>query len=110
MIRIRKSVKLKACTYGCGNMINQCSYVAANHVERSCYTPAGCCCIDEFDKMGSQHQALLEAMVYINTCVTMPVDTGMIFIRLCLNMYRSNSLSALPKQEWFAVFQPEHLS
>ncbi|XP_027055806.1 DNA helicase MCM8-like [Pocillopora damicornis] len=22
----------------------------------------GCCCIDEFDKMGSQHQALLEAM------------------------------------------------
>ncbi len=23
----------------------------------------GCCCIDEFDKMGSQHQALLEAMV-----------------------------------------------
>ena len=24
---------------------------------------AGCCCIDEFDKMGSQHQALLEAMV-----------------------------------------------
>ena len=25
----------------------------------------GCCCIDEFDKMGSQHQALLEAMVRI---------------------------------------------
>ena len=24
----------------------------------------GCCCIDEFDKMGSQHQALLEAMVH----------------------------------------------
>ena len=24
---------------------------------------SGCCCIDEFDKMGSQHQALLEAMV-----------------------------------------------
>ena len=24
----------------------------------------GCCCIDEFDKMGTQHQALLEAMVY----------------------------------------------
>ena len=24
----------------------------------------GCCCIDEFDKMGNQHQALLEAMVY----------------------------------------------
>ena len=23
----------------------------------------GCCCIDEFDKMGHQHQALLEAMV-----------------------------------------------
>lgn len=23
----------------------------------------GCCCIDEFDKMGNQHQALLEAMV-----------------------------------------------
>ena len=23
----------------------------------------GCCCIDEFDKMGTQHQALLEAMV-----------------------------------------------
>ena len=23
----------------------------------------GCCCIDEFDKMASQHQALLEAMV-----------------------------------------------
>lgn len=23
----------------------------------------GCCCIDEFDKMSSQHQALLEAMV-----------------------------------------------
>ena len=23
----------------------------------------GCCCIDEFDKMGAQHQALLEAMV-----------------------------------------------
>lgn len=23
----------------------------------------GCCCIDEFDKMTSQHQALLEAMV-----------------------------------------------
>ena len=23
----------------------------------------GCCCIDEFDKMGSQHHALLEAMV-----------------------------------------------
>ena len=22
----------------------------------------GCCCIDEFDKMGNQHQALLEAM------------------------------------------------
>ena len=22
----------------------------------------GCCCIDEFDKMGVQHQALLEAM------------------------------------------------
>lgn len=22
----------------------------------------GCCCIDEFDKMGSQHSALLEAM------------------------------------------------
>jgi hypothetical protein len=22
----------------------------------------GCCCIDEFDKMGSQHNALLEAM------------------------------------------------
>ena len=22
----------------------------------------GCCCIDEFDKMGSQHHALLEAM------------------------------------------------
>ena len=27
---------------------------------------AGCCCIDEFDKMGSQHQALLEAMVMLN--------------------------------------------
>ena len=26
----------------------------------------GCCCIDEFDKMSSQHQALLEAMVYNN--------------------------------------------
>ena len=25
----------------------------------------GCCCIDEFDKMGTQHQALLEAMVRI---------------------------------------------
>ena len=25
----------------------------------------GCCCIDEFDKMGTQHQALLEAMVCI---------------------------------------------
>ena len=25
----------------------------------------GCCCIDEFDKMGSQHQALLEAMVAV---------------------------------------------
>jgi len=25
----------------------------------------GCCCIDEFDKMGNQHQALLEAMVVI---------------------------------------------
>ncbi|KAK2192938.1 hypothetical protein NP493_20g08058 [Ridgeia piscesae] len=25
----------------------------------------GCCCIDEFDKMGTQHQALLEAMVGI---------------------------------------------
>ena len=23
----------------------------------------GCCCIDEFDKMKSQHQSLLEAMV-----------------------------------------------
>lgn len=23
----------------------------------------GCCCIDEFDKMGHHHQALLEAMV-----------------------------------------------
>lgn len=23
----------------------------------------GCCCIDEFDKMSNQHQALLEAMV-----------------------------------------------
>ena len=23
----------------------------------------GCCCIDEFDKMGNQHHALLEAMV-----------------------------------------------
>ena len=28
----------------------------------------GCCCIDEFDKMGNQHQALLEAMV-ITLCV-----------------------------------------
>lgn len=25
----------------------------------------GCCCIDEFDKMSNQHQALLEAMVNI---------------------------------------------
>ena len=25
----------------------------------------GCCCIDEFDKMGNQHQALLEAMVCV---------------------------------------------
>ncbi len=33
----------------------------------------GCCCIDEFDKMGSQHQALLEAMVclkHLKTCKT----------------------------------------
>ena len=29
----------------------------------------GCCCIDEFDKMGNQHQALLEAMVSICVCV-----------------------------------------
>ena len=27
----------------------------------------GCCCIDEFDKMGNQHQALLEAMVSDNS-------------------------------------------
>ncbi len=27
------------------------------------YTYIGCCCIDEFDKMTNQHQALLEAMV-----------------------------------------------
>ena len=27
----------------------------------------GCCCIDEFDKMGSQHQALLEAMVTLTS-------------------------------------------
>ena len=28
-----------------------------------CLPHTGCCCIDEFDKMGSQHHALLEAMV-----------------------------------------------
>ena len=27
----------------------------------------GTCCIDEFDKMGQQHQALLEAMVNVIT-------------------------------------------
>lgn len=27
----------------------------------------GTCCIDEFDKMGQQHQALLEAMVIMET-------------------------------------------
>ena len=32
----------------------------------SLFSAAGCCCIDEFDKMGSQHQALLEAMVTIH--------------------------------------------
>ena len=29
----------------------------------------GTCCIDEFDKMGQQHQALLEAMVSISCVV-----------------------------------------
>ena len=28
----------------------------------------GCCCIDEFDKMSNQHQALLEAMVRSSHC------------------------------------------
>ena len=30
----------------------------------------GCCCIDEFDKMGSQHQALLEAMVRLTSSLS----------------------------------------
>lgn len=35
----------------------------------------GCCCIDEFDKMNSQHQALLEAMVSILSYMTsLPVQ------------------------------------
>ena len=38
------------------------------------YNIIGCCCIDEFDKMGSQHQALLEAMVHIWTMVSWPTD------------------------------------
>ena len=28
-----------------------------------CLLFTGCCCIDEFDKMGTKHHALLEAMV-----------------------------------------------
>jgi DNA helicase MCM8 len=36
------------------------SYAASQPVSRRYIS--GCCCIDEFDKMGSQHTALLEAM------------------------------------------------
>jgi len=38
----------------------------------------GCCCIDEFDKMGNQHQALLEAMVSDNV-----EHSYTTFVRLC---------------------------
>lgn len=34
----------------------------------------GCCCIDEFDKMGNQHQALLEAMVQHAFNLSLPGD------------------------------------
>ena len=44
----------------------------------------GCCCIDEFDKMGSQHQALLEAMV----CV---INSSM-FIKMYIIYLRTTKL------------------
>lgn len=33
-----------------------------SHEAEFCFVSPGVCCIDEFDKMGNQHQALLEAM------------------------------------------------
>jgi len=42
----------------------------------------GTCCIDEFDKMGQQHQALLEAMVSSQTASNLGV---IYYIFLSLN-------------------------
>ena len=46
----------------------------------------GTCCIDEFDKMGQQHQALLEAMVSQLKLVSSKIEygVGIWLVNLCL--------------------------
>ena len=46
----------------------------------------GTCCIDEFDKMGQQHQALLEAMVSHFKLVSSKIEyvVGIWLVTFCL--------------------------
>ena len=60
----------------------------------------GCCCIDEFDKMGSQHQALLEAMVRSLTSLSIALYPFHSILYSVL--FRNSKVSVSQKLEWFA--------
>ena len=66
----------------------------------------GCCCIDEFDKMGSQHHALLEAMVpFLLLVYSVNIQFVQLLFKLvnCSDPYYSAKMSIFQEQQSISV-------